>query len=388
MNMNNSLTIRHCSAVLPDRVLDDAMIRIDQGVIAEVEPDRGGRPGPSGPVLDAGGRLVGPGFVDVHCHGDGDTRFFDDPEKVSLNLLRQGTTTVLATLGYPDMARDGISTQVRRLRDALGTWGRDMVAGVHLEGPYVNRKYGAQTSRGVIKPCDPAEYGAMLAEHGVFIKWWTCAPELPGAIDFIREAAGRGVVVAAGHTEASVEEVAAAVAAGLKVITHWTNATGNPRAAAYAGTRCPGIDEAALVFDELSAEIIPDEKGLHVHPLMARLLYKAKGPERILIITDAAYRRPDDPPDPAGPPQDVSIDADGNLAGSRLNMAGAARNFRRFTGCLWPELFRMAALNPARLLRMDDRVGSIEIGRQANLIVFDDELRVTRTFVGGREFPL
>jgi N-acetylglucosamine-6-phosphate deacetylase len=191
------------------------------------------------------------------------------------------------------------------------------------------------------------------------------------------------VRVGAGHTEATPEQLATAIEAGLTIVIHWSNATGNPRAAAFAGTRCPGIDDAALVFDELSAEIIPDEMGLHVQPLMARLLYKAKGPDRILIITDAGYVRPDDPPEPPGPPRDVSIDADGNLAGSRLTMAGAARNFRRFTGCSWPELFRMAAFNPARLLGMDDRIGSIEVGKQANLIMFDDDLRRVRTFLGG-----
>ena len=118
---------------------------------------------------------------------------------------------------------------------------------------------------------------------------------------------------------------------------------------------------------------------------MARLLFKAKGPDRILIITDAGYRRPDDPPEPVGPPRDVSIDAEGNLAGSRLSMAGAARNFRRFTGCSWPELFRMASLNAARLLRLDDHLGSIAVGKRANLIMFDDDLRGVRTFLGGHE---
>jgi N-acetylglucosamine-6-phosphate deacetylase len=120
---------------------------------------------------------------------------------------------------------------------------------------------------------------------------------------------------------------------------------------------------------------------------MLRLLFKAKGTDRILIISDAAYRRADDPPDPPGPARDVAIDARGDLAGSRLSMAGAARNFRRFTGCTWTELFRMAALNAARLLGLAPRLGSIEVGKRADLILFDDELRVLRTFVAGREVP-
>ncbi|MBL9216800.1 MAG: amidohydrolase family protein [Opitutaceae bacterium] len=384
--MSHTLILHHCRAVLPDRVLTDAVIRIEAGVIRDVSA---GPARPSGGVVvDAGGLLLAPGFVDVHCHGDGATRYFDDPERVALSLLRQGTTTAAATLGYPDMVPDGIAAQLRAYRAALGEWGRELLdGGVHLEGPYMNRKYGAQTSRGVIKHPDPAEYRALLEEFPGLITWWACAPELPGAVEFIRSAASRGVVVAAGHTEATPEELAAAIGAGLKVITHWSNATGNPRAAAFKGTRCPGLDEAALVHDEVSAEIIPDEQGLHVHPLMAKLLYKAKGPERILIITDAGYRRPDDPPEPSGRRRDVSIDGEGNLAGSRLTMPGAARNFRAFSGCTLPELFRMAALNPARLLGLGDQIGSIEPGKRANLVVLDDDLNVLRTFVRGREVP-
>lgn len=379
------MILYNCRAVLSDRVLEDARITVRDGRIRSLETTPPVAHLPLGEeLIDAGGHFVGPGFVDVHCHGDGKTRFFDEPEHVAVRLAQGGVTTVLGTLGYPDMRAD-LQRQVTEFLDALGNVGRRVVAGVHLEGPYVNPKYGAQTNRGVIKPPDVAEYAALLTAFPGAIKWWTCAPELPGAIDFITAASAAGVRVGAGHTEATPEQVAAAIAAGLSVIIHWSNATGNPRDATYAGTRAPGIDEAALVHDELLAEIIPDEQGRHVHPLMARLLLKAKGPDRIAIITDAGYSRPDDPPDPPGQLRDVSIDGDGNLAGSRLTMAGAARNFRRFTGCPWPELFRLASLNAARELGLADEIGSLEIGKRADLIVFDDQLRVKRTFLAGCE---
>jgi len=378
--------LRRCRAVLPDRVLSGACLRIEGARLVAVGPETPSLLAGADHVLDVGDLLVAPGFVDVHCHGDGRRRFHDEPEAVALELLRQGTTTVLATLGYSDMEPD-LAAQIRGFDSALGEWGQLGVAGFHLEGPYINRKYGAQTHRGVIKLPDPAEYQALLRQHGARIRWWTCAPELPGAIAFIRAASEAGVVVGAGHTEATPEELAGGIAAGLKVAIHWSNATGNRRADGYRGTRIPGIDEAFVVFDEISAEVIPDREGLHVHPLMLRLLFKAKGTDRILIISDAAYRRADDPPDPPGPARDVAIDAQGDLAGSRLSMAGAARNFRRFTGCTWPELFRMAALNAARLLGLASRLGSIEAGKRANLILFDDDLRVQRTFVAGREVP-
>lgn len=378
--------VRHTRVVLPDRVLADACVRVEGGRVVAVEPDTPATLAGADRVIDAKGMLTAPGFVDVHCHGDSERRFLDAPESVALALLRQGTTTVLATISYADMVADLVE-QLRHFDTALGSWGSEVVAGFHLEGPYVNRKYGAQTTRGLIKAPDEPEYRALLAASGRRIKWWTCAPELPGALAFIRTATAAGGVVGAGHSEATPEELAAAVAAGLKVAIHWSNATGNPRAARYLGTRCPGIDEAVLVDDTLSAEIIADENGLHVHPLMARLLYKAKGPDRILLITDAAYRRADDPPDPPGPPRDVSIDRDGNLAGSRLTMAGAARNFRAATGCPLPELFRMAATNAARLLGLGAETGSIELGKRADLVILDDALKVQRVFLRGREVP-
>lgn len=376
-----SILIRHCRAICADHVLTDAAILIKDGLIKEIGADAEVR-AEAATIIDAQGQYVAPGFVDVHCHGDGKNRFFDEPEIVSKNLLQQGTTTVLATLGYSDMKPGQLDTQLRQFRQTTQSLNSSNIAGIHMEGPYVNPKYGAQTNRGVIKDPETNEYRAWLDEFDDLIKWWTCAPELPGAIPFIETSLQHGGVVGAGHSEATAEQMHAAIDAGLRVVTHWTNATGNPTAAQFRGTRYPGIDEVALVSDELTAEIIPDEKGLHVHPIMAQLLYKAKGPERIMIITDAGYSRDDDPVE-TGEPRDVSIDGNGDLAGSRLTMPGACRNFRRFTDCSWPELFRMAALNPAGMLGLDQEIGSLEPGKHANLILFDDDLNVSKVCLRG-----
>jgi N-acetylglucosamine-6-phosphate deacetylase len=378
------LIIQHCRVVLPDSVLDDATIVVKDGVISEVTTGSIGSSAERAQIVDAGGNLTGPGFVDPHCHGDGLTRFFDDPDRVVNSLLRNGTTSVLATLGYPDMIKDGMDTQLRHFNAGLSPSAREVVLGVHLEGPYINRKYGAQTTRGIIKGFDSREYLSLLREKDLNIRWWTCAPELAGSEPFIEQATQHGVVVAAGHTEATAEQILRAVEPGLRVITHWTNATGNLSVPAFAGTRSPGIDEIALVCDPLNVEIIPDKKGCHVHPLMVKLLYRAKRAEGILIITDAGYRREDDLPVTEESAMDVSIDGDGNLAGSRLSMSQAAKNFWNFSNCSLPELFRMAALNTARLLKMDHLLGSIEPGKRANLVILDAEFNVRMTFLHGR----
>jgi N-acetylglucosamine-6-phosphate deacetylase len=378
------VVIQHGRAVLPGSVLHDATIVLEHGIIKEVTTGSIGITSNCGQIIDAGGLVVGPGFVDTHCHGDGLTRFFDDPDRVVNSILRCGTTSVLATLGYPDMVKDGIDAQLRHLTAELNPIAREVVLGVHLEGPYINRKYGAQTTRGIIKGFDSAEYLALLRDQNLNIKWWTCAPELAGSEPFINQATQHGVVVAAGHTEATAEQILAAVEHGLRVITHWTNATGNLSVPAFAGTRSPGIDETALVCEHLKVEIIPDKNGCHVHPLLVKLLYRAKGAEGILIITDAGYRRDDDLPVTQETAIDVSIDGDGNLAGSRLSMSQAAKNFWRFTNCSLPELFRMAALNSARLLKMDHLLGSIEPGKRASLVMLDAQLNVSMTFLDGR----
>lgn len=379
--MSDPILIRHCRAICADHVLPDATVTIEDGLITAIGADAEIRSAAS-TTIDAQGQYLAPGFVDVHCHGDGTNRFFDDPATVSRNLLLQGTTSVLATLGYSDMKPGHVEAQLKAFRETAQSLNVSNIAGIHMEGPYVNPQYGAQTHRGLIKDPDASEYLAWLDTFGDLIKWWTCAPELPGAIPFIKAVVQHGGVVGAGHSEATVEQMHAVIQAGVSVITHWTNATGNPTAARYRGTRYPGIDEVALVSDELTAEIIPDQHGLHVHPIMAQLLYKAKGPERILIITDAAYGRDDDPVNP-GESRDVSIDVNGDLAGSLLTMAGACRNFRRFTNCSWPELFRMAALNPAALLGLDQEIGSLEPGKRANLILFDRDLNVSQVCLQG-----
>ncbi|MBI2498078.1 MAG: amidohydrolase family protein, partial [Opitutae bacterium] len=298
-------------------------------------------------------------------------------------LLRHGTTGVLATMGYPEMAAGTIQPQLQAFARALeGLADRAVVLGVHLEGPYTNPKYGARVKASPIRPFDPAEYGELIAHP--LVRWWTCAPEIPGARPFIEAAARRGIVVAAGHTEATAEQTITAIGWGLRAITHWTNATGNVAKPRFGGTRLPGIDEVALVRDDLSVEIIPDAGGCHVHPLMAQLLYRAQGPDRVLIITDTSYRRSADPLPANAEFQDVNINAAGELAGSRLTMNGAVRNFRRATGCPLPELFRMAALNTARLLGIDRTVGSIEVGKRANLVMLDDAFNVRATFLDGR----
>lgn len=361
--------LRNVRVILPDRILPTGNLAVVDGRIAAI----GTEDFPGLGEVDGGGLFVAPGFVDGHCHGDGFNDFFREGEDVARTLLRNGTTTVLPTLSYSDMQTGNLRERLEAYWESRGPLQKVMAPALHLEGPYINYKYGAGSQHCRPRDPDPAEYDEIIAHFGDRIRQWTLAPELRGSRAFAEAAHQAGIILSAGHTEAALEDLEPLLDRGLRIATHWSNATGRPGNS--RGVIAPGIDEFTLARDEISAEVICDAKGLHVHPLMVGLLYKVKGPDRILIITDAtrkgsqgsAYNKEG---------MDVNINAEGQLSGSRLSMPGAARNFRRRTGCSLPEIFRMASLNAARLFGFGEDLGSIAIGKRAHLILVDEDLRI------------
>ncbi len=372
-----STLFRNVSLVLVDRVVENGSLRVgaDGRIVEIAETALASRPGEA--VVDGEGRHLAPGWIDIHCHGDGEQSFFIEPEAVVETLLRNGTTGVLATLGYSQMEPGRLHAQIGGFWGSLSLRLRQSVLGLHLEGPYTSPKYGAASSRkgGCIYPPNSAEYGPILEDFGDIVRYWTFAPEHEGAIEFARAAHARGVVLAAGHTEAGVERLELFRGLGLRTATHWSNASGTPPTR-FAGTREPGIDEFALLHDEIYAEVIPDREGCHVRPFLCRLLHKVKGARRVILISDATLAYVE-----GNEGREVNFNARGELSGSRLTMHAAARNYRAFTGCTLPELFCMGALNPARLFGWD--AGVLEPGKRANLILFDDAFVLHGTWLDG-----
>ena len=335
-------------------------------------------------VVDAGNGWLLPGFIDVHVHGGVGREAMDaDPDglrQLARFYAEHGVTSFLPTTWTAPHEDIMVALETIAVVQQEGTGGA-AVLGAHVEGPYLNpARCGAQDSR-QIRRAGRDEALAIL-DTGI-IRLLALAPEYPENHWLIDECARRGVTVSAAHTAATYADMQQAVALGLSQTTHTYNAmTGLHH-------REPGTLGAALTMDSISCELIAD--NVHVHPAAMNLLYRAKGPDRTLLITDAVRG--------AGLPEGTSYDQDGRpvvvrdgaaylpgdtLAGSTLTMDRALRNFIAATGAplevVWPTTSRTAA----RQLGLDGRKGSLEVGKDADLVLLDANLDVRLTVVGGQ----
>ena len=335
-------------------------------------------------VVDAGNGWLLPGFIDVHVHGGVGREAMDaDPDglrQLARFYAEHGVTSFLPTTWTAPHEDIMAALETIAVVQQEGTGGA-AILGAHVEGPYLNpARCGAQDSR-QIRRAGRDEALAIL-DTGI-IRLLALAPEYPENHWLIDECVRRGVTVSAAHTAATYADMQQAVALGLSQTTHTYNAmTGLHH-------REPGTLGAALTMDSISCELIAD--NVHVHPAAMNLLYRAKGPDRTLLITDAVRG--------AGLPEGTSYDQDGRpvvvrdgaaylpgdtLAGSTLTMDRALRNFIAATGAplevVWPTTSRTAA----RQLGLDGRKGSLEVGKDADLVLLDANLDVRLTVVGGQ----
>lgn len=373
--------------VTPGGVLTGGTVVVDDnGVIAEVGTSRTSPP--RADDLDAGGLWVLPGFVDVHVHGGGGTDFMhgtpDAVRQVARTHARFGTTGLLATtLTASREATDRAILAVREVRDAGPGDGEARVLGVHLEGPYIcPARRGAQPAAFVRLP-DTEELAHWIGLGGGAIKRITLAPEMPGAEEVARKAVAAGVTVSVGHTDAGAAQIERAIDWGAAAATHVFNAM---RGLSH---RAPGAAGACLARPEIVCEVIAD--GVHLHPLIVRLIVAAKGPEGAVLITDAieGAAMPDGVYELGG--QAVMVQggtaafADGTLAGSVLTMNRAFVHVLAFAGVSVPEAALLSSGNAARQLKLGSTLGEIAVGRAADLVALHpDTGAVEWTLVGGR----
>lgn len=335
-------------------------------------------------IIDACGKYVGPGFVDIHNHGGNGAKFENDPEAASLHFLSHGETTVLAAL-YFDLDLDGYTSAIEKIRKAKKAGGASrIIEGLYMEGPYMNPKYGSWPEKNKWSgPIDRTQYEKLVDFAGDFARIWALAPERAGIEAFIQYAkkVNPDVVFSVGHSEATPDQVYALEHYGLKLQTHCTNATNAP--SDMAGTRGCGPDEACLYNSNLYAEVICDSNAVHVKPHMLRMITKIKGIDKVILITDSSAFDGDSPKE-LQYITDLCFDGNNDLSGSKLTMDQACRNMMAHTSCGICQVFRMACLNPAKVLGIEQETGSIQRGKRANLVIVDDTINVEKVIFNGK----
>ncbi len=367
--------------VMRDHLIPDAVLLIEDGKIAGFGEKRK-FPVPEGcEIIDAEGAFVGPGFVDIHTHSDGNVFFQDEPVTAAQHHLKHGTTTLLPAL-YFSMNTEGYVKAIGDLKEAMKKKECANIGGFYMEGPYMNPKFGCDRESNPWKgPVDRDAYGPVIEAAGDLAKVWALAPERENILDFVLDAKAKNpaVAFAVAHSEASPQQIEALMPYGLRIGTHHTNATGDRPM--YPECRGVCVDEAVNYNREIYAELICDSRGIHVDPYMLRLVRRVKGDDRIILISDAYAC---DGPIPPGYEDvfDINFDHAGEIAGSKMTLDIACRNMMKHTGASIVNVFQFASYNPARAVGFYDR-GEIAVGLRADLVMVDYNVNVKKVILKG-----
>lgn len=373
------MTIINAKIVLKDSIIENGYISISDGVITEINRDdyKG-----NDDVVDAHHKVVMPGFIDVHIHGSSGIDFMDANEDdyitIANALYKEGVTTFLATTLTSD--NESLSKVCKTVKNVINKV--PSLGGVHFEGPYISEKYkGAQNPEFIRNP-NIKEFDELNELSGNNVRYITLAPEKEGAKEFIKHVSSKGVVVSAGHTDASFKEIEESINVGLTNTTHTHNAMSGHH------HRNPGVVTAAFNFDELYTEFICD--GKHVCPDTLKTSYKIIGPKRFIVVTDALKAKHSDINEfdlfglPCVKKDGAAYLKSGPLAGSLLTMDQAMRNMHDYCNCSLNELANICSGNAARAIHLEKR-GEIKVGNYADLVMLDEHLNVISTYKNGKK---
>ncbi|MDR3081106.1 MAG: N-acetylglucosamine-6-phosphate deacetylase [Streptomyces sp.] len=364
--MATSKVLAGARVVLPTGIVDDGRVVVEGTRIAE-------RPDENAEIIDVTGHWLVPGFVDIHNHGGGGASFSGTADDV-LTAVRthraHGTTTLVTSTVTDDM--DFLVRQAGLLSE-LAEQGD--IAGIHFEGPFISPCRKGAHSEELLRDPDPAEVRKLIEAARGRAKMVTLATELPGGIDSVRLLAEHGVIAAIGHTDATYEQTVEAIDAGATVATHLFNAM------PQLGHRAPGPVAALLQDERVTVELIND--GTHLHPASLQLAFHHAGAQRVAFITDAM--------DAAGigdgrymlGPLEVEVSEGvarlvegGSIAGSTLTLDRAFKRAVTVDRLPVEDVVAAISAGPAKLLGVYDRVGSLEPGKDADLVLLDAEFEI------------
>lgn len=369
--------------VITEEGIQPAALLVSDGVIQQIATT----PNTGDPVIQTGAHhYLLPGMIDMHIHGACDSDVMDATDDslktISNALAQEGATSFLATTmtESPERIESALSAVKSRMDSQTPTDGAEIL-GVHLEGPFIApAKMGAQNATHIQDP-DADVLKAWIDKTGVKIALVTMAPEQPGAKAFIEYCRDNNIVVSIGHTNASFEQAKHSFDHGITHATHLYNAMSG------FSHRDPGVAAAVLDDQRVLAELIVD--GIHVHPAICALTLKIKGADRLALVTDAMRAKcmPDGEYSLGGQRVIVKENAarleNGTLAGGVLKMNQAFANLLKFSGCSIEEAVRLVSMNPAKQLGVFDQKGSIAVGKDADLVLLNNQFEVVSTWCRG-----
>lgn len=380
--------ITNVRIITPEALLTGYSLMIEDGFIKGlIAPEA---PSPDvHKTIDGDGHLLAPGMIDIHNHGNSGYDTMDATpealESIATYHLKNGVTGFLATTvtspreALMDAVDNVTEFQTHQTtEDATST-----LLGIYFEGPYFNvKKKGAQPEKDILAPSVEGMQ-AFLEKNPDAFRVVALAPELDGALPLIDHLVNRGINVAFAHTDATYEETKRGIDAGMTLATHMYNGM---RGFTH---REPGALGAALTDDRVTSELIVD--GVHLHKAAVDLALKTKGPDNIVLISDAMRAAGlEDGTYELGGQTVITKNGearleDGTIAGSTLNLNRAVKNIVRDNLVTVQDAFKMASLNPAKAIGVSDELGSIEAGKRADLILLDDSLNIKKVFKSGME---
>ena len=390
--MNNRIIIKNGKVIFPDRIEENLAIVCENGKIIDIVSTEAVVFGNEDMVIDAQNKYVSSGFIDIHTHGGGGHDFMDGTVEAYLGAAemhaKHGTTALLPTTltsTFEELLKTFATYKEAVKQNNKGA----LFLGLHPEGPYfAYNQRGAQDPKYLRDP-EPEEYNKILEASDDIVRW-SLAPELPGALEFGKVLAEKNILTSIAHSDAIYEEVVDAYNAGFNHITHLYSAMSTvTRRNAF---RYAGIVEAAYLIDNMNVEIIAD--GVHLPKSLLQFVYKFKGPDKTALVTDSMRG--------AGMPDGESIlgsldkgqkviieDGVAKLpdrtafAGSVATTDRLVRTMVNIAEVPLVEAVKMITLTPARMMKIDQQKGSIQKGKDADFVIFDNNINVSYTILEG-----
>ena len=377
--------------ITPGKIIEKGSVLVSDGLITAISDKK--ISSKADVIVDAEGNFISPGFIDIHVHGGGGSDFMDGTIRDFLTIaethLQYGTTALVPTTLTAEKGNLLHILDIYRKASKQNVKGAQFL-GMHIEGPYfAMSQKGAQDARYIRKP-DKKEYSEIIKKAGDIIVRWSAAPELEGALDFGKYLKAHNILPAIAHTDAIYEDVVKAFESGYTLATHFYSAmSGVTRRNAF---RYAGVIESVYLMDDIDVEVIAD--GVHLPAPLLKLVYKIKGSERIALITDAMRA--------AGTQSHESIlgsrenglkviveDGVAKLP-DRASFAGSVATTNRLVRTMIQtanvslvEAVRMMTLTPARIMKINKQKGSIAEGKDADLVIFDNDVNIKTAIVKG-----